>query len=130
MIWNDAKVKEMTDLKSLGLSTAEAAKRMGCPVNALYGKLRRIRQGSLTHTKPANGKTERFSSKAVGKSPRAVTETYKVFIVTNVDTNVKFKLAGMGHELPDKTLKSTIIGEIRRKFHKKLKQTFEYERIM
>jgi hypothetical protein len=36
----------------------------------------------------------------------------------------------MGDELPDKSLKSATVGEIRLKMNKRLKHMMEYERVM
>jgi len=53
-----------------------------------------------------------------------------VFRVLNTVTGVVFKISGMGDDLPDETLKSATVGEVRRKKHKVLKHMMEYERLM
>ena len=51
-------------------------------------------------------------------------------MVTNKANNTHYKVSGMGHELPAPSLKSTILGEMRRIYDKELETTLEYERIM
>ena len=58
------------------------------------------------------------------------TNKYKVFRVRNTVTGVVFKISGIGDDLPDKSLKSATIGEIRLKVNKRLKHMMEYERVM
>lgn len=131
MIWDDQKVEQMLKLRKSGLTAQETALALGCGANTIYSKERRIRNGSTTHTKPKDGsKQRRYTSNKVGVSPREVTNKYKVFMVTNKANNTHYKVSGMGHELPAPSLKSTILGEVRRIYDKELETTLEYERIM
>tara|TARA_X000001382_G_scaffold40108_1_gene26839 strand:+ start:3367 stop:3762 length:396 start_codon:yes stop_codon:yes gene_type:complete len=131
MIWDDQKMEQMVKLRKSGLTAQETALVLGTTANTVYSKERRIRNGSTAHTKPKDGSNQRrYTSNEVGVSPREVTETYKVFLVTNTKTNTYYKISGMGHELPHKALKSTILGEERRMYSETAKALLVYERIM
>tara|TARA_R110000868_G_scaffold10418_1_gene51150 strand:- start:134 stop:526 length:393 start_codon:yes stop_codon:yes gene_type:complete len=130
MIWNDVNTTEMLRLHNLGLTGNQIGDRLGCKATAVHGRLRRVRDGGDLK-KSAEGKVLRFSSGAVGKNTqRVVSDKYKVFRVRNTVTGVVFQISGMGDELPDKSLKSATVGEVRRKKHKRLKHIMEYERVM
>tara|TARA_B100000780_G_C20952505_1_gene380000 strand:- start:313 stop:690 length:378 start_codon:yes stop_codon:yes gene_type:complete len=125
MIWNDRNTVEMLRLYNLGLTGVQVGDRMGCSANSVRGRRRALRE------KTEVGKVKRFSSGVVGKNTqRVVSNKYKVFRVLNTVTGVVFKISGMGDDLPDETLKSATVGEVRRKKHKVLKHMMEYERLM
>jgi len=132
MLWTDEVVAKMLSLRDAGFLPSEIAVRLGCSASAIYGKMKRVARGGMSHTKPANGSKVRPPTipRVFGTSPRAATETYKVFLVTNRSTGVTFKVAGVGSELPDVTLKSVMIGEKRQRYVAAIDQTLEYERVM
>ena len=133
MIWDDKLVEQMIELRKSGLTIKRIAEIMGASSSCISRKLKRVRMGITAHTKPKDGSnTRKFTRNILGESPREVTETYKAFLVTNTTTGITFKVSGVAHELPHRTLKSTVLGEVR-KIKKKVKEdtmVLEYERIL
>ena len=122
MKWDDKNTAEMLRLYNLGLTGVQIGERLGCSPCSVRGRKR---------TLIGNRKGRRSTSGAVGKNTqRVTTNKYKVFRVRNTVTGVVFKISGMGDELPDKSLKSATVGEIRFKMNKRLKHMMEYERVM
>ena len=132
MIWDDKLVEQMVELRNSGLTIKRIGEKMGASSSCISRKLKRVRMGITAHTKPKDGGDTRKLTKNIrGASPREVTETYKAFNVTNTTTGIKFKVSGMGHELPHRTLKSTVLGEVRKiKKKKVVTMVLEYERIL
>ena len=122
MKWNDKNTAEMLRLYNLGLTGVQIGERLRCSPDSVRGRKR---------TLIGNKEGRRSTSGAVGKNTqRVTTNKYKVFRVRNTVTGVVFKISGMGDELPDKSLKSATIGEIRLKMNKRIKHMMEYERIL
>lgn len=123
MKWNDKNTAEMLRLYNLGLTGVQIGEKLGCSPDSVRGRKR---------TLIGNKKGRRSTSSAVGKNntQKRSTNKYKVFRVRNTVTGVVFKISGMGDELPDKSLKSATVGEIRLKMNKRLKHMMEYERVM
>ena len=122
MKWDDKNTAEMLRLYNLGLTGVQIGERLGCSPDSVRWRKR---------TLIGNRKGRRSTSGAVGKNTqRVITNKYKVFRVRNTVTGVVFKISGMGDELPDKSLKSATVGEIRIKINKRLKHMMEYEMVM
>jgi hypothetical protein len=128
MIWDDKLVEQMVELRNSGLTIKRIGEKMGASSSCISRKLKRVRVGITAHK---DGGDTRKLTNILGVSPREVTETYKAFNVTNTTTGIRFRVSGVGHELPHRTLKSTVLGEVRKiKKKKVVTMVLEYERIL